>query len=246
MSLEHLNSVMITMLANDTLANMNTATSDRIYYTLYSKDSADQSLRTKGAVKSYQIVRDFLEKVAVDIKINNPTLMLGLWETKREGMAEAKRVKQLLINTYGQPSQTTHSKWLFSFQRHIEEYTTWNIGDREFEDTLKYVDSLGPLTKLNYRPPISVSVEFDFWLKHPDIIQGDKATESSLVAFFSANSNAAALMLVTPYKDVNDDFISFRADFQKDCPFPLLDKNFYIRRFNKAGEEYYRHAYTLK
>jgi len=223
---------------------MNTSSSDRVYYTLYTKDSADQSLRTKGAVKSYQIVRDFLEKVAVDIKLNNPTLMLGLWETKREGIAEAKRVRQLLIDKYGQATHTTHSRWLFSFQKHIEEYPSWELTNIEFEDTLKYVDGLGALPKLHYRPPVSVSVSFDFWLRHPDIVAGDEETKSSLWAFFSPNSNTAALLLATPYAEVSDEFISFRANFQKECPIPLLDKNFYIRKLNKAGEEYYRHAFT--
>lgn len=226
------------------MQTMDTASSDRIYYTLYTKDSADQSLRTKGAAKSYQIVRNFLDKVAVGVKLNNPTLRLGLWETKREGIAEAKRVRQLLVDKYGQASNVTHSLWMLSFQRHIEEYPVWALTNAELEETLQYVDSLGPLPKLEYRPPLSVSVVFDFWLKHPDIPVGNEGTKSSLIASFSPSSNTMALMLATPFTEVNEEFISFRAQLQEKCPVPLLDKNFYIRRFNKDDEEYYRHAFT--
>lgn len=211
-----------------------------ICYTQYTRDSASQSMKTKGAVHSFKILQKFLDTYGVNVTHSQPTLNLSLWETDKQAIVRAKLLRKELVDHFGKPDNNTKAQWILSFKRHIEEYPTWNLDGSRTLEHLEYVDNLGPLSDLTYRPPVNVCVSADFWLKHTGIDPADERMKSSVIAWFSPSSNTLSLSLELPYDKVTEGFTKFRNQLQAGCPVELRDKYFYIHGISAARNDTYQ------
>ena len=209
----------------------------------YHTDSVDgQSMRTKGAGRSHKILLDFLHAIGTNIEIDDElSLNLSIMESTRTGVVGAKEVKKAVARRYGKPVShpevISHNllKW-----RHLEEYLHWSFKKEELETALEYVDSLGALADLTYRPPLYVTISYRFDLKRA----ADLTSERSYgLAFLSPNSNKIVLRLATSFTECGAEFKKFRADIQRVCPIPLNDERFYYESTATSGRTYYRKVF---
>ena len=209
----------------------------------YHTDSGDgQSMRTKGAARSHKILLDFLHAVGTNVEMDDElSLNLSIMENTRNGVVRAKEVKKTVTSRYGKPVSypevISHNllKW-----RHSEEYLHWSFKKEELETALEYVDSLGTLADLTYRPPLYVTISYRFDLKRAAEMKGER---SYALAFLSPSSNKIVLRLATSFTECGAEFKKFRADIQRVCPIPLNDERFYYESTATSGRTYYRKVF---
>lgn len=221
-------------------------TAQNICYTLHTKDSVTQSLRSRGALRSYTKIQSFLDSQAVNGSINNATIEFHLFGVRFSERKAAKRVYRSIEAKFGKPTYSYSSSLISRYIWGSNDINSWTVEADSLEDALLFLDAVGGIPELSSRPPIYITAMYDFWLKHPKIDPADEQMKSNLVVFLSPSSNTGALNLVTPFTIADEDFNIFRQHLQKDCPFVLKDKYFYIRKFNKSGEEYYRRLFDSK
>ena len=209
----------------------------------YHTDSGDgQSMRTKGAARSHKILLDFLHTVGTNIEMDDElSLNLSIMEDTRAGVVKSKKVKKAVTSRYGKPVShpevISHNllEW-----RHLEEYLHWSFKKEKLETALEYVDSLGTLADLTYRPPLYATVSYRFDLKQVAEMQGER---SYALAFLSPSSNKIVLRLATSFTECGAEFKKFRTDMQRVCPIPLNDKRFYYESTATSGRTHYRKVF---
>ena len=218
--------------------------SEYICYTLFTKDSASQTLHTKGALKTFQKIEDFLYATSTKRTLDKPTIEFHLFGVRWKERKTARDTYRKLEIKFGKPIQAYSSFKIIRPFWGMDETNSWEIEPENIIEVLQFIDNLGSIPKLSSRPSVYVNTFHRFWLKHPDINLEDKGLESSFAAFLSPSSNTGVLNLVTPFTENNAPFRIFREELQSRCPIDLKDKYFYTRKFKKTGAEYFRRLFT--
>lgn len=201
-------------------------TRPNIHYEL-TKQRISQSLRVKGAERAYDLLHEFLTAVGEDVKYDEPGLGLYIWVEGKEKANQAKELEKRIIKDYGSPPNPTKITNFFSFSPRYEKSLDWPLKNAEIRQHLRYVDELGPLSGLEPRPPVSVSLSASFWLPntpHTELMR------STMLAWLSPTSNSVTLGLEFPFESGDSAFKEYRQRLQSKCPVSLEDKYFYIRR----------------
>lgn len=218
-------------------------TTQNICYTLHTKDSVTQSLRTKGALNSLRKIENFLDYNAVNISVESPSIELHLFGLSWKERKAAKQTYKELSLIYGKPTSAYSSFKITRLFWGMHETNSWEIKPSDLAVTLEFIDTLEPVVGWGSQSYPYVTAIFNFWLKHPSVDTRDKSMQSDMMVFLSQRSNTGALHLVMPYANNDRDFVNFRKTLQEKCPSDLKDKYFYVRKYNKAGAAFYRRLY---
>ncbi|HSX33778.1 MAG TPA: hypothetical protein VLF91_05590 [Candidatus Saccharimonadales bacterium] len=203
------------------------------------KQRTSQSMRSRGALAGFERLDQFLRLHGQDITYHRASLQYFVWVDDKQAIESATVLEGKLFADFGVQKKRPGRAGLFKKRRHYEELFKWPLtGD--IQQHLAYIDRLGSLPDLHPRPPLTIVISADFWLKGA---AATKTMRSHAIAWLSPTSNTVTLMLQFPQPETDDKFVHYRAALQADCPVQLEDKFFYVQKTKDTGDHSYRKAF---
>jgi hypothetical protein len=231
---------------------MNQLIDQRIIYSQMSKNDDFQSIRTKGARQSFDVMTGFLNDLGIYVNVRAATLHASVFEQNdRHKVKIAKEFLKELSSDLGKPSDKGAFVVSGSFndwfpRTFIERYPSWKINLQDIVKSLEYIDNSKFPPELSSRPPLALMVDVDFQLKHKHRSATGRLGESSAILFLSQKSNSIGLTMTTPYTEYGKEFEEYRASVQSFSPIELKDKYFYLEKTYDNNKVTYRKLYSSK
>lgn len=208
-----------------------------LHYEL-TKQRTDQSMHSRGALASYERLDTFLRLHSNKFVYNEPSLHYFVWVDGKQAIMHANELERKLFSDFGAQKKRSKGLSFFKSKAHYEEVFDWSL-DANIKEHLKYVDDLGSLPNLEPRPPLSIVVSAEFWLKNTERTE---AMKSHVTAWFSPSSNKASFTFNFPHSSADGVFTLYRKMLQADCPVTLEDAFFYVRT-TKGSDHSLRRAF---